>query len=351
VAGIVALLLGIVACAAGAGLGIRYGQKIGASATTVIGFILLAAGIALLSAAVVVFWRAASGWRRLWFVPGTVVTLLLVWSIALGVMLSTVPRVRLGTVTPLASGLAYSDVTFPAADGATLSAWLVPSRNSAAVVLLHGAGSNRTATLPQAVVLARHGFGVLLVDAHGEGRSGGSGMDAGWYGDEDVRGAVRFLGRQPGIDPTRIAVLGLSMGGEEAIGAAASGAPIAAVVAEGATGRTDEDRSGWLPGGINGAVQRGTDWVTYHVAGLLTAAPRPRPLHDAIARTGPTHFLLIAAGGVADETRAARYFRSAAPARVQVWTVPGAGHTHGITTEPAEWESRVVSFLSRSLRV
>ena len=37
-----------------------------------------------------------------------------------------------------------------------------------------GSGSTRTAVLGQAAVLARHGYGALLVDPRGHGRSGGA---------------------------------------------------------------------------------------------------------------------------------------------------------------------------------
>lgn len=170
------------------------------------------------------------------------------------VALTNVPRTAVGPATPADRGLPYRDVAFPAADGTRLSAWFVPSRNGAAVVLLHGAGSTRSATLAHATVLARHGFGVLLVDASGHGRSGGRAMDAGWYGDDDFRGAVTFLTRQPSVDAARIAALGLSKGGEEAIGAAGD-RRIAAVVAEGATNRVADDRD-WRPPARVGAAGR-----------------------------------------------------------------------------------------------
>ena len=126
-----------------------------------------------------------------------------------------------------------------------LSGWYVPSRNGAAVVLLHGAGSTRSAVLPHAVVLADDGFGVLLYDARGHGRSQGRAMDFGWYGDLDVAAAVDFVAGQAGVEPGRVAALGLSMGGEEALGAAASDPRIRAVVAEGATTRVAGDKA-WL---------------------------------------------------------------------------------------------------------
>ena len=176
-------------------------------------------------------------------------------------------------------------------------------------------------------------------------------MDVGWYGDADVGGAASFLQHRADVDPTRVAILGLSMGGEEAIGAPASVPGIRAVVAEGATQRTAADKAGWLPGGVGGTIQRGLDWLTYSVTGLLTSAPRPIPLHAAIAKATGTQFLLIAAGRKSDETRAAEYYRGAAPDRVQVWTAPGADHTHALSADPQEWESRVTAFLTRVLNL
>jgi fermentation-respiration switch protein FrsA (DUF1100 family) len=144
-------------------------------------------------------------------------------------------------------------------------------------------------------------------------------------------------------------VLGLSMGGEEAIGAAAANPAIAAVVAEGATHRTAADKSGYLPGGITGAIQRGLDLLTYGTAALLSPASQPATLHSAIARAQSTSFLLIAAGKGIDEPEAVAYLRAAAPGRVQTWTVPGAPHVHGLATSPAGWTAVVTTFLDRAL--
>lgn len=65
-----------------------------------------------------------------------------------------------------------------------------------------------------------------------ESRSGGKAMDFGWNGDGDIIAAVDFLVARPEFDPSRIAVFGLSMGGEGAIGAAATDSRISAVVAD-----------------------------------------------------------------------------------------------------------------------
>src|SRR5438045_978113 len=83
----------------------------------------------------------------------------------------------------------------------------------AAAVLLHGASSTRSNVLAHADVLARHGFGVLLFDARGHGRSGGRAMELGWYGDRDIAAAVSYLEARTDVARGRIGAVGMSMGG------------------------------------------------------------------------------------------------------------------------------------------
>lgn len=45
-------------------------------------------------------------------------------------------------------------------------------------------------------------------------------MDFGWYGERDAGAAVDFLTDAPGVAPHGVGLVGMSMGGEEAIGAA-----------------------------------------------------------------------------------------------------------------------------------
>ena len=340
-------------CLTGVGIGVfaRHLAKTGVTWTAVPGGLLLLAGLALLSAAWRVFWRTSHRWHRLWFVPAVIVALLAMFSIAQGAMFAYAPRTTLTGAAPSQLGLPYSNVTFRTADGVTLSGWFIPSSNHAAIITVPGAGSNRTATLGQAKVLAQHGYGVLMIDPRGQGRSGGHAMDAGWYGNRDLTAAVTFVRHQPGIDPTRVGVLGLSMGGEEAIGAAAAVQPaIPAVAAEGATHRTAADKAGYLPGGVAGAIQRGLDKLTYATAAILSPAPQPETLHQSIDRARSTAFLLIAGGAAVDENDAVAYLRTAAPDRVRTWTVPDAPHTRGLATDPAQWSSHVVGFFDHILR-
>jgi dienelactone hydrolase len=243
--------------------------------------------------------------------------------------------------------LSYQDVVLNTVDGVQLSAWYVPSANRAAVVVLHGAGSTRTDVLDQALVLARHGYGVLLPDTRGHGRSGGHAMDFGWYGNRDLDAAVTYLASRPDADASRIAALGESMGGEQALTAAAGDTRIHAVVAEGVTARVPGDGA-WLPRDTVGLITRGELAVTYGASYLLSGAPRPIPLRDAVAATAGRPVLIIAGGGEG-EIPAARFSRVAAPDSVQVWDIPDTGHTRGLATYPAEWTTRVITFLDQAL--
>ena len=152
-----------------------------------------------------------------------------------------------GRARPADRGLSSSNAEFVTVDGVALSGWYLPSTNGAAVVLLHGASSTEPPCWTMPPSLPTHGYGVLLYDARGHGRSGGTAMDFGWYGDLDIAAALSYLESRPEVDPARLGAVGVSMGGEQVVGAAATDTRIRAVVGEGVTGRGFADK-GWLPG-------------------------------------------------------------------------------------------------------
>jgi dienelactone hydrolase len=192
-----------------------------------------------------------------------------------------VPAFSVGVIIPPATTLGYPgarEVTFTTPDGVRLAAWYVPGHNGAGVILMHGSHGDRTSELPYLRFLAEAGYTVLAVDARGHGESGGETNALGWHGDRDVAGAFRFLTHQSGIDPHRIAGLGLSMGAEELLRAAAGGVPLAAVVADGAGASTSTDSD------ITPTRRRRAALRRRHLAHL----PR-RPAPQRRSRTAGTH--------------------------------------------------------------
>jgi uncharacterized protein len=265
-------------------------------------------------------------------------------------MVTNSPTVAADGRTPADVGLDHVDVDLVTSDGVTLAAWYVPGSNERAVVLLHGggAGSNRTSVLDHAAVLAGNGYGVLLVDARGHGSSGGHPMEWGWHGEADVTAAVDYLASRSDVAGSGIAVVGMSMGGEEAITAAAVDTRISAVIAEGATSRVLADDDAVLPEHPGRWINMAADVVKFAIADLLTSAEPPQSLRRAVAAVAPRHILLITAEARAVESIAAAHFAEVS-SDVTVWEVPGASHTGGLDTAPAEWERRVIGFLEERL--
>jgi uncharacterized protein len=335
-------LVGWIAVSIGLGIGVPWLVDGAVTVGSVFAVLCLLVGLALIGISVAQAWRSLRSWWRLTLVPWIALLIVLTFSLSIALAATNVAPGESPETTPADVGLVAVDVTMRSADGVELAGWYVSSTNGAAVVLRHGAGSDRSATLDQAAVLARNGYGVLMTDARGHGDSEGRAMDLGWNGDADIDAAVDLLRRRPDVDPTRIAVVGLSMGGEEAIGAAGGDPRIAAVVAEGATGRTAADKT-WLSDeyGARGWLQEQVDRLTYGFTGLFASPDEPIALADAVASAAPRPFLLIAAGEVPEEGQVAERLAAMAPSSVDVWEVEGADHTDGLDTAPQEWERLV----------
>ena len=346
------VLAGVVGTAVGLGIGVRHLQVAGPSLLAVAGLASLVAGLVALIAGGIELVGSLRSWRKLLAVPvGLLAIWFLLWPLTAALMATNVPPTSLGTETPANRGLAYEDVDLLTSDDVRLSAWYVPSRNRAAVALLHGATSTRSNVLDEAAVLADHGYGVLLVDARGHGRSEGVAMDWGWYGDLDIGAAVSYLSERPDVNPERLGVVGMSMGGEEAIGAAATNDAIRAVVAEGASSRvTVDDDDLILPDHAGRWFNIGQTWIQRSITDALTGARPPLALREAVVATAPRPVLLITgSNALGGEVSAGPRLRDASPDNVELWEVPGASHIAGLATAPDEWEIRVITFLDRAL--
>ena len=239
-------LIGLVCTGVGVGLGIPHAAKSGVSGGTILGLALILLGLTAFGYGVLGLLRSTR--RRWWLLTGPAMLLAAyvgLSSVAQPVAATHVPPTPLSGRTPASLGLPYEAVSFDTTDGVSLAGWYLPSQNGAAVALLHGSGGNRTSVLDHAAVLFLHGYGVLLFDARGHGLSGGTAMDFGWYGETDTRAATTYLLGRPDVAEGRVGAVGLSMGGEEAIGAAGVDRRVRAVVAEGATNRVFGDK-GWL---------------------------------------------------------------------------------------------------------
>jgi uncharacterized protein len=242
-------------------------------------------------------------------------------------------------------GVAHENVSFTTSDGLRLQGWYIPSRNGAAVVDFPG----RLGTQTAARMLARHGYGVLLFDRRGEGRSEGGGNLLGWGGDKDIDAAVDWLKKRPDVDPRRIGGIGFSVGGELMLEAAAKNPDIAAVVSDGAGARQLWETKKALPGGSFWPMSPSFALLNASVAVFSDTTPPPRLTH-LVPRIAPRPLLFIWApdGGNETEVLTPEYRRVAGPGS-SLWAIPHAKHIKGIEAQPRAYERRVAGFFDDAL--
>ena len=311
------------------------------------GLLAIIGGVILLGAGPVVLWRARRGGSRRSRYLRRLLYALVAALAALPVLAYVVFPIgfaygythigKTGPVTPI--GLPHQNVTLTTSDSLTLTAVYVPSKNRAAVVVFPGASA-----VKEARMLARHGYGVLLLDPRGQGKSEGDMVR--WAGDRDLIAGAAYLQGRTDVDPDRIGGFGSSVGGEILLEAAAQSSAFKAVVSEGAGFRIGE------------ADLTGVDRVLFApLKPMLTGATRvfsnhapPPPVADRVGKIAPRAVLLIYAdpGMGGENIRQPKYFAAAGEPKA-IWKVPDAEHTGGIDARPIEYEHRVIGFFDQAL--
>lgn len=256
--------------------------------------------------------------------------------------------------TPADVGLAYEEVSFPAADGLALRGWWIPAlgsegecRECRAVVILHGHGGSMDWDVHRAPALHGAGFGVLLFDLRAHGRSEGRAVSFGFAEWQDVVGAVDWL---HGRGVSRIGLLGFSLGGIVSTIGAARCPGVAAVVSDGGPARM---RTAMAARGVEWGLPRGLAragaWWTLVVTSLRWRANlfRYEPVRW-VGRIAPRPILFIHG----DRDPYCPDFDdlyAAAGEPKELWRDTEAGHTTLSQIWPAQHQRRVVDFFQRRL--
>jgi fermentation-respiration switch protein FrsA (DUF1100 family) len=343
----IALLAGVFGVVGGIEA-VHYARAVGPSGDDYTGLLSLVAGLVLIGLGGVMLWRSRRRDDRPWWRYGrrgllafgaVAVAWVVLFPLAISYVVTHASR---ATVPAADLGAPFEKVEFTTDDGLLLKGWYIRSRNRAAVVSFPGRASSQK----RAKLLARHGYGVLLFDRRGEGESEGDPNLFGWEGERDVHAAVRFLQGRPDVDPGRIGGIGLSVGGEMMIAAAAESTALKAIVSEGASGRSVRDI----------VANPGTTWQEVIGNGVATAgtavfsnnAPPP-DLKSLVPKISAAVFFVYGERGQPTEEPANKAFYAAARAPRELWEVPGAGHIGGTEAAPLEYERRIVAFFDRTL--
>lgn len=246
---------------------------------------------------------------------------------------------------------ALEPLAFPAADGTRLAAWfLAHPRPQGTVLLLHGFGTNHFGLVHLAYDLLAHGFQSLLFDFRGHGASEGEVTTLGLRERRDVIGALQYLRSRGDVDPGRIGVYGVSMGGATALLTLEDGMGVRALVTDSAfatlRGAIDHGfrRIAGLPPSI---FRTPTVWFSSRFVGekLDHVLGRVRPI-DRIKHTAPCPLLII--HGTEDDVvyvQDAYQLYLAAEGPKDLWIIPDAGHGRAHEKLRDAYVERVAGFL------
>jgi fermentation-respiration switch protein FrsA (DUF1100 family) len=257
---------------------------------------------------------------------------------------------RLPGRTPIDFGVIYDEVAMTTPDGLRLVGWSIPSKNRALVIAVHGYRADRGEMLNEAVMLASHGYGVLIPAMRAHDLSDGSVISFGAKEIGDLEGWFAFASTLPDVDPARIGILGNSLGGTLAIQMAARTPGVRAVVANAAFSSLSDTLetsirffTGLPPFPFAHLIAWWAEWET----GLRV---RDVDATRVIGQISPRPVLLMQGGAdeVISTTSGQRLYDAAGEPRA-LWFDPQVGHARFDTARPDEYERRVVALFESAL--
>ena len=218
-----------------------------------------------------------------------------------------------------------------------------------AVVLFHGFTGTKVEPhrifVKMARALAKAGIAALRFDFRGSGDSEGEFSSMTLTGElRDARAAMAFIRSRPGIDKSRVGVLGLSFGGAVASLLLGSDPKICAAALWAPTGRTDEMvKARYTAKAGRQLKQMGCADFYGNAVGqcFFDDVVRHRPI-KAITRTKTPVLLVHGSEDLTVPPKVSREYEVAlrkARCAVVRHIVPGAGHTF----DSLEWELQVLA--------
>jgi dipeptidyl aminopeptidase/acylaminoacyl peptidase len=236
-----------------------------------------------------------------------------------------------------------AEISFSSADGRRVAGWYAPSRNRAAIILVHGTGAERSSLLFETGFLSQAGFGVLAVDLPGQGASEGRTR---WGVPERhaISAAVDWLRARGEVDPERIGGFGFSMGAYVLTQAAVLDQRLRAVAL--VSSPTDVVEHNWLATARWGLLSQVPCYLALRAYGQSMDLP-PEKVIGSIA---PRAVLIV--GGLLDPlvpAFMAQQLYSAAGSPKELWLVPGAHHADFAQIAGPEYRNRLAGFFERAL--
>ena len=257
---------------------------------------------------------------------------------------------KIANETPAFRGMPFEEVNVTTADGLRLYGWFIPGNSRAAVMVVHGYKDSRSSMLGVAEILHHHGYQVLMASLRGHDLNDGETVSFGLREMKDLDAFQEYLRARRGVDPGRIGLFGVSMGGTISIGFAANNPGIRALVSDCAfssvadtVGTSVRFFTGLPEFPFAPAIVFWTEWELGGKVGDLDAK-------KWIGQIAPRPVLLMQGGAdeVVSPESGARLFEAAREPK-ELWFDAEVGHAEFLKKRPAEFEQRVTRFYDKNL--
>jgi uncharacterized protein len=272
-----------------------------------------------------------------------IMSLLTAWTVMLGVLSY---KYVAGLTKPycppaLEQRPGYQSYTLQTKDGYQLRGWYHPPQNGAVIILLAGNGGSRDAMLPDADLLARHGYGSMTVEYR---NCAGGPSTLGYREAEDVQELAKFASGQPEVK--WLGVMGFSAGGVAAIRGAAQIPEIQAVVSEGNYYSLDYEirNSNPAPLTLEWQIQNLVILWYRMMEGIWPAEVNPAA---DLVLINPRPVLLVYGEGEITNNRGYEQSDLLRTPR-QLWVVPGVSHGGYAQKWPDEYENIIINFFDKA---
>jgi esterase/lipase len=248
--------------------------------------------------------------------------------------------------TPADYGMVHEEVTVITEDGLALVGWFIPSENGATLIAQHGYKGNRQDVLPEAAVLHRQGYAVLITTVRGHDQSDGEVLTFGMHEMKDLEAWYRYLLTRDDVDPTMIGMYGESMGAALSIQYASQNENIRAVIAHSPFSSLDEV--------VSNSLQHYTHLPPFPFSPMIMFwAERESGMDTSEADTkryiqamcGRPVFILHGGADTQIDEQSGQLLYEAACQPKQLWFEPEARHVGLFELDAAKFETKVVAFL------
>lgn len=308
--------------------------------------------------------------KRIWTAIGSVVTLVIVVTIAAGGYFFKVAEVRENKSFIKGTELTKDAVLYPeqeaflqqpkltewqtkAKDGTKLVGYYLPAQTATnkTVVVIHGFGVDHRAMAPYGTLFHKLGYNVLMPDDRAAGKSGGKYIGYGYLDAKDYLGWINQVIQHNGQN-SQIAVMGASMGGATTMMLSGMNPPtqVKAFIEDAGYSSVDAELK-YQAGSMYGMPK----WLSNLLIPVVSAyskifAGYSYGQADAVKLLHNNKRPMLFIHGGADDfvpTRFINQVYAASRGPKEKWIVPGAKHVQSYATDPVGYERKVETFMDK----